>query len=392
MNARRRASGWWSAGAIAGRNRCRWILPTLLGALAAAAAGDAPRAVASPAEGPGHTRPDRVARFGRSGTGDRTVPAVLARFEFVAPRMGTLFKITLYAPDATVAEEAAHAAFARVAELNRIFSDYDAGSEAMRLCRAPPGVPVPVSADLFAVLRLSQELAKRSDGAFDVTIGSVVAQWREARRTRRLPTEAERSAALRAGGHANLRLDESARTATLLTPGLRLDFGGIAKGYAADAALAVLRVRGLPHAMVAASGDLALGEAPPAAPGWKVALEPFGRESRRPVTMVAANVGISTSGDAEQFVEIDGVRYSHIVDPRTGLGLTERVAVTVVAARSVSADSLATAGSVLAAVDEARFAACVGDVARALVLRRNREGKIVTTSYGSNPPGVRTGW
>lgn len=319
--------------------------------------------------------------------------AAPARFEFVAPQMGTLFKVTLYAPDAGTAERGARAALARVRELNRILSDYDPDSEAMRLCRAPPGAAVPVSGDLWAVLRLSHDLAERSGGAFDATIGSAVALWREARRTRRLPTPGERLAALRSGGHAHLRLDEPARTATLLVPGLRLDFGGIAKGYAADAALAVLRAQGLPHAMVAASGDLALGDAPPGTSGWRVALEPFGRGSRGPVTIVAANVGISTSGDAEQFVEIDGVRYSHVVDPATALGLTSAVAVTVVARRGVLADALATACSVLAARDAVpRIAACLGGEARALVQRRDRDGSIEAASFGTDPPGVRTGW
>lgn len=318
--------------------------------------------------------------------------AAFSRFEFVAPQMGTLFRITVHARDAGLAERGARAAFARVRELNRVFSDYDPDSEAMRLCRAPRDTAVPVSGDLWTVLRLSQDLAARSGGAFDVTIGTVSLLWREVRRTRRLPTEAGRAAALRAAGHAQLLLDEPARTATLLVPGLRLDFGGIAKGYAADAALAVLRAHGLPHAMVAASGDLALGDAPPGAPGWKVALEPFGRDSRTATTLVAANVGVSTSGDAEQFVEIGGRRYSHVIDPRTGLGLTERVAVTVVAASGVRADSLATVGSVLAAGDETRLAACLGDGARALVLHRDREGKIVFRAYGTNPPGVRAGW
>lgn len=319
----------------------------------------------------------------------RAAPA-LVRFEFVAPQMGTLFRLVFFAPDETAAAAAAKAAFARVAELNRALSDYDPNSELMRLGQAPAGTAVAVSADLFDVLQQSQQLAGRSGGAFDVTLGPVVRLWRETRRTRSLPTAAARSAARSASGHGKLRLDPAARTVTLLDSGMQLDLGGIAKGYAADEALAVLERRGLPHAMVAASGDLALGAAPPGTAGWKIELRPFGEAAQERLALVAEHVGISTSGDAEQYVEIGGVRYSHIVDPATGLGLTKPVAVTVIARRAAQSDGLTTACSVLAVRDAAVIEACLGESARALVLRREAGGVVRRESYGASPPGVRT--
>jgi len=314
----------------------------------------------------------------------------LTRYEFVAPHMGTLFRIVLFAPDESVAQTAAAAAFARVAELNRIMSDYDPNSEVMRLGQPPAGTAIAASAELFDLLQRSQQLAAASDGAFDVTLGPVVRLWREARRTRRLPTDADRAAAMRASGYANLRLNPADRTITLLAPGMQLDLGGIAKGYAADEALAVLARLGLAHAMVAASGDLALGDAPPGTPGWKIELAPFGQPARDPLIVVAANVGVSTSGDTEQFAEIGGVRYSHIVDPASALGLTTRVAVTVIARHATLSDSLATACSVLASGPVEKIAGCLGDSARALVLRQDECGMVQRATYGSSPPGLRT--
>lgn len=267
------------------------------------------------------------------------------RREFVEPHMGTLFRIVVYSVEP--ATTAARAAFDRVAELNRAFSDYEETSELSRLCRQPAGTPVPVGCDLFAILQISQELAAKTDGAFDVTLGPVIRLGREARRTRKLPNSAALAAARAASGFAHLRLDSAAQTATLLRPGMALDLGGIAKGYAADAALAVLTRLGFPAAMVSASGDLALGDPPPGKPGWTVELAPFGDTADPRTTLVLARVGISTSGDAEQFTEIGGVRYSHIVDPATGLGLTRSVAITVVAPRATLSDALATAGCVL---------------------------------------------
>jgi thiamine biosynthesis lipoprotein len=313
-----------------------------------------------------------------------------ARFEYTAPRMGTLFRVVLFASDETAARVAAAAAFARVAELNRIMSDYDPDSEVMRLTRQPAGTPVAASADLFAVLQLGQQCAAISGGAFDVTAGPAVRLWRESRRTHRLPSEAERGAALRAAGHDKLRLNATDRTVTLLAPGMLLDLGGIAKGYAADEALAVLARLGFPRAMVAAGGDLALGEAPPGAPGWRIEIAPFGQSMSDPLVLVAAHAGISTSGGSEQFVEIGGVRYSHIVNPATALGLTQPVAVTIIARDATRADSLATACSVIAADRPEQLTRCVGDTARAIVFRRDDCGNIKRTICGASPPGLHT--
>jgi thiamine biosynthesis lipoprotein len=137
-------------------------------------------------------------------------------------------------------------------------------------------------------------------------------------------------------------------TAMVDRPGMRLDPGGIAKGFAADAALKVLRDAGMTRALVAAGGDLSLGLAPPGSNGWDVVLAGLDPDRSAPDSPVwLANAGASTSGDAEQWVEIDGIRYSHIVDPRTGLGLTGHTSVTVIAPDATTSDMLATAVSVL---------------------------------------------
>ena len=129
---------------------------------------------------------------------------------------------------------------------------------------------------------------------------------------------------------------------------MRLDAGGIAKGFAADEALATLRVRGVNQALVAMGGDLAVGDAPPEHVGWQVTLAGLQDPGTAPGSpIVVRNAGISTSGDAEQWVEIAGQRYSHIVDPNTGLGLTGYRSVTVVAGDAMTSDMLATAVNVL---------------------------------------------
>jgi FAD:protein FMN transferase len=251
------------------------------------------------------------------------------RFESTEPHMGTLVRITIYAPDAS----ALPAAFARIRDLDNKLSDYKPDSELNQVCRTAHDHPVPVSADLFCVLEAAQKLATETDGAFDVTIGPVTHLWRQGKKP-------DRETMLRCG-YRNLVLDRARRTVFLKVAGMQLDLGGIAKGYAADEALATLRAHGVRRALVAVSGDIAVGDAPSGKQGWRIAVEPAGGE------LLLHNTAVSTSGDTEQSLDLDGVRYSHIIDPKTGLGLTTHIAVTVEARRGIDADSLATAISVL---------------------------------------------
>jgi thiamine biosynthesis lipoprotein len=220
----------------------------------------------------------------------------------------------------------------------------------MQLCKKfeqAVGEPVKVSRELFYVLQKAEELSKKSDGAFDVTVGPVVQLWRLARRTQELPDAKELAAARAKVGYHKVKLDPTRQTVQLLTPGMQLDLGGIAKGYAADEALQLLRDQfGIRQALVAASGDITCGDPPPGHDGWTIAIAPIAK-NQKPRTLKLANAAVSTSGDLEQFVEIRGVRYSHVLDPKTGLGLTGRRSVTVIAPKGITADSMTKAVSVL---------------------------------------------
>ncbi len=287
----------------------------------------------------------------------------LSRFEFQQPHMGTLFTITLYAPDAAGARVAADAAFAKVGALDRMMTDYDSESELMQLGRRAVGTPIPVSGELFEVLEKSQRVAELSDGAFDATVGPLVRLWRRTRRAGVLPPPEALARAREAVGWRKLKLDARNKTVTLTVANMQLDLGGIAKGYAADKALGVLKLHGHPRALVAASGDIAAGDPPPGKRGWRVAVgapvsdaarsnpdqQRAGSESGAPFarTLLLKHAAVSTSGDTEQYVEIAGKRYSHIVDPRTGVGLTEHLQVSVIARRATDTDAFATAVSVL---------------------------------------------
>ncbi len=272
----------------------------------------------------------------------------LTRYEKTQIHMGMSFGVVLYAPDEAVANRAFSAAFARIEALNGIFSDYDTDSEVSRLCdQAPTAAPVAVSEELAEVLDLAQRLSEKTDGAFDVTVGPLTKLWRRARRNHQPPDPERIRAAQQAVGFRHLVVNRQDRTVELQRPQMRIDLGAIVPGYAADEALREIAKFGITRALVNASGDITVGDPPPGESAWKIdiaPLEPGGKPSR---SVWVANAAVSTSGDAFQFIEIGGRRYSHIVDPKTGYGLTQRSSVSVIAKTGIEADSLATAVSVL---------------------------------------------
>lgn len=285
------------------------------------------------------------------------IGAELQRFEFSRIRMGVLFRLTVYAAEEAAANAAARAAYRRVEELNLVFSDYDRRSEARRLSReAKPGVAMPVSDDMLTVLQQSQCFAERSDGAFDVTVGPVTKLWRRAKRTREMPSAEAREAARSLVGYRQLTLNREEATVTFNRAGLQLDFGGIARGYACDEMLKILKQHGLNRVLIESSGDVLAGDPPPGCDHWTIGIGSLARPDAPPDKFIAlVNRAVTTSGDAYQSVEFEGVRYSHIVDPQTGLGLTTHSSATVIAPDCTTADALATAASVLGSEKAAKL-------------------------------------
>ncbi len=276
----------------------------------------------------------------------------LQRYEYDFVAMGMKYHLAVYAPDEQTASEAIEDAEAQVRQLDRVMSDYHTESELSRLCeQSGSGQTVRLSADLYDVLDHSLELSRESGGAFDVTLGPVIQLWRTARRAKKLPPPESLAKARQRVGWQHVRLDPLTRTAELSLADMQIDLGGIAAGYACDEVLQVLRSHGLPRALVDASGDIAVGDPPPDREGWKVTIAGLSGSVKDSgaQTVLLKNASITTSGDARQFVEIDGRRYSHIVDPHTGLGLSRRSSTTVIAPTGWQADSYATAVNVLGA-------------------------------------------
>lgn len=289
----------------------------------------------------------------------------LKRFSVVQPKMGSLVTITCYAPDEAVAKRAIAAAYKRFDELNQVLSDYEPTSELMQLCtNAVPGKSQHVSEDFARVMNASQQISRDSCGAFDVSVGPIVRLWRRARRRKEFPPADLLTKARAKVGYQAIAINAKARTIELNKADMRIDMGGIAKGFAGDEALKAMREAGVSRALIDAGGDVVAGDPPPGREGWVIEVQRLTKpaESDGPALdgnakttstrrlIRVKNCGVATSGDAFQYVVLDGKRYSHIVDPRTGLALSQSSSVTVIAPNGMAADGLASAVSVLGPV------------------------------------------
>jgi thiamine biosynthesis lipoprotein len=276
---------------------------------------------------------------GCAGPGDHLAqPSEVEAFSEIA--MGVDVSVKVAAPDPQDRLSAARLAMAEVRACDDALSDWQASSERSRLPRTA-GEAAVVSDRLFAATARSIELARATDGRFDPTVSPVVRAWRAARAQGRLPDTRALDAARECVGWQAITLDASARTMTFGRDGMELDFGGIGKGFAAQRASAAMVASGQRCHLVAVAGDLVAGPvAPPGRSGWTIRKEDGLGE---PFELVLLGEAVSTSGDLEQFIEIDGVRHSHIIDPRTGRALRDRTAACVRGPDGATCDALATA-------------------------------------------------
>ncbi|MEX2632937.1 MAG: FAD:protein FMN transferase [Balneolales bacterium] len=308
----------------------------------------------------------------------------LQRYEFEAPHMGTRFRIIMYAPDEEIAKSASNAAFGQIEALNDIMSDYDSDSELNRLSRSSGSEAwISLSPHLYGVLKKAEEVSRKSDGAFDITIGAYVQLWRDLRRKDdpRLPAKDVIADLKERTGYQHIIFNDEQQSVKLLKSGMQLDLGGIAKGYAADEALKAIQNFGIMSALVDAGGDISMGEAPPNKEGWDIAIpskDEMGKTSY--IHFSLANQAIATSGDLFQFTEINGIRYSHIINPHTGMGLIQSHMVTIIAQDGITADSYASALSVLGPSAIQKFQ---DESGLAIHIETLEDGNIIKTSSPS---------
>ncbi len=284
-----------------------------------------------------------------------TNPLVLV--EVTQVHMGMPVHLRVYAPNEQTGRAACRAAFKRIAQLNQILSDYEPDSELSQLVRQAGGDPVPVSDDLFTVLAAAKRLAEQSDGLLDPTAAPLIRLWRKARAEHQLPDPDALLAAQQLVGYQLMKLDETRHTVHLLRPGMQLDLGAIAKGYVGDQALLVLREHHLNRAMFEAGGDMVFADPPPPPPeissstpqetsGWLVR-----PESDELPELRLANCAAAISGDTVQYTDINHRRFGHIIDPRTAQPTQTHRTCLIVAPTGLTADPLATLGTIMVPQD-----------------------------------------
>jgi thiamine biosynthesis lipoprotein len=300
------------------------------------------------------------------------------RFSFTQQKMGAPFTIVFYSTDSISANQLARQCFRLVDSCVLIFSDYIDGSELSRLSAAAGKEPRPiqVSPALLDILLLSKTAFEKSRGTFDITIGPLSRLWRTARKSNQFPSNESVQDAKRFIGFNKLRIDPASKTVLLPDSPVQLDLGGIAQGYIAQKIMDYLGGQQVTSALVNASGDIVTSAPPPGLPGWTVGVNmPENEAELLAKKLLLHHKAVTTSGDFYQYMEHAGKKYSHIIDPRTGYGVTFQRNITVIANDGATADWLATACSILPVQKAKKL---VRQFNAALLVSEIKRGKVVT--------------
>jgi FAD:protein FMN transferase len=303
--------------------------------------------------------------------------AQLKRFSFSQPKMGSAFTIILYDKDSLHAAGTAQQCFKLVDQYVLVYSDYIDSSELNRLCTVAGKTKTPfhVSPALLDILLLSKKAYVKSEGSFDITLGPVTHLWRKARKEKIFPEDKTVKGKLSLTGFNKLIIDSAARTVSLLQENMQLDLGGIAQGYIAQRVIEYLKENNIANALVDVSGDIAATGAPPGMPGWTIAINvPESKTEMLSKKLLVTNKAVTTSGDVYQYMEHNGKRYSHIINPKTGYGITSGRNVTVIANDATTADWLTKACSILPFHKATKLA---GELNAEVLIAELKNGKLI---------------
>ena len=301
--------------------------------------------------------------------------AQMSRFSFTESKMGAPFTIIFYSNDSVQAASIAKRCFVLVDSFNFIFSDYIDSSELSKLSKSAGlnSLPVSLSPAMYDILIQSKKAFDLSEGAFDITMGPLSKLWRKARRQHQFPADSTVKRIRNLIGFDKLVFDTLNKTIRLTQEGMQLDLGGIAQGYVAQKVINFLHLQGLNNALVNASGDIVVSGAPINKDGWVVGVNiPEKTAELLNQKLLLKNRAITTSGDAYQYIEKDGIRYSHIINPASGYGVTFQRNVTVIAADGTTADWLATACSILSLKKAKKLAFLLGAEVLIAEIKRGR--------------------
>jgi FAD:protein FMN transferase len=265
----------------------------------------------------------------------------LIRYEDSRVSMACTYTIAVYGADLEQLRQAVNAAFDEVDRIDRLMSHYKPDSPLSRLNRTAARHPVKVEPELFDFIVECLRYSTASEGAFDITVGPLMKAWGFFAGDGHLPTRDEVAAARRAVGHQHVIVNAQEQTVYFDRAGVELDLGGIAKGYAVDRAAAILKQRGIASALISAGGSTIYGMgAPPDQDGWEVQIQDPMEHAKTAATVRLKNRALSVSGSYEKSFELAGVRYSHVMDPRSGRPVQGVLSVAVVTESGLAGDAL----------------------------------------------------
>ncbi len=304
------------------------------------------------------------------------------RYSLTRPMMGTVVKITVCHRDPKIAYQLIEKGFAEFQRIEQLMSTRIATSEVSRINRKGYPGPLVIDPEVFSLLQRAKEYSRLTHGAFDVTVGPLLRLWPLYRKEKILPGGAEIRSALERVGADYMVLDAKTRSLRFLKPGMAIDLGGIAKGYAIARVIDLLRSAGVKDALVDAGGDLyALGTRPDGS-SWRVGIRHPRRAEQLIAVLAADNLAIMTSGDYERYFMKNGRRYSHIVDPRTGYTARGTASVTITAPDATMADALATGVLVLGAEKGIEVVESIANVEAAILSEGSSNKLKLTVSSG----------
>ncbi len=256
--------------------------------------------------------------------------------------MGSRFEITVVAKDSIVANKHIDTAVAEISRIEKLISSWDANSQTSEINRNAGVSPVKVSPELFELIARSIKISQLTDGAFDITYASMDKIWKFDGSMTQMPSEEEINASVAKVGFQNIFLDRENSTVFLKMKGMKIGFGAIGKGYAADKAKALLISKGVASGIINASGDMNTWGKQPNGEDWKIAITNPMNKNKVFALLPITDGAVVTSGNYEKYVNFQGKRYTHIIDPRTGYPSSGIISVTVFAPKAELADALAT--------------------------------------------------
>jgi thiamine biosynthesis lipoprotein len=279
------------------------------------------------------------------------------KFHFSQVKMGSPFNLVLVSDDSLKVSGLANRSFALIDSFNHLYSDYDSTSELNQLNTHAGKAKQQLSPALLDILLHAKLAYIKSKAAYDITVGPLSRLWRKARKEKTFPGKEEVAEKRKLVGFDKILIDKAHSSILLPLTGMRLDLGGIAKGYIAQKVIDFLKQNGITQALADAGGDMVMSNAPNNNPGWVIGVNvPETTDDLLPKKLSLQNMAVATSGDAYQYLEHKGLKYSHIIDPRTGYGIHSQRNVTVIAKDGADADWLATACSILPVADAKKLA------------------------------------